>query len=104
VIHLFHLAGNAAVWVALVSALMFCATYALVAPWRSTGEGWHLMTFTGVIGAIFAWIAYRQVLGSPTAPLSIEAPRAAAFTAMAGLLVWRLVLLIRTQVRRRKRR
>jgi uncharacterized membrane protein HdeD (DUF308 family) len=103
VIHLFHLAGNAAVWVALVAALMFCATYALVAPWRSTGEGWHLMTFTGVIGAIFAWIAYRQVLGSPTASLSIELPRALAFSALAGLLVWRLALLIRTQVRRRKR-
>jgi hypothetical protein len=103
VIHLFHLVGNAAVWVALVAALMFCVTYALVAPWRSTGEGWHLMTFTGVIGAIFAWIAYRQVLGSPTTSLSIELPRALAFTALAGLLVWRLVLLIRTQVRRRKR-
>lgn len=101
-IHLFHLAGNAAVWVAMVAALMFCVTYALVAPWRSTGEGRHLMAFTFVLGAIFAWIAYRQVLGSPTAPLSVEAPRAAAFTALAGLLVWRLALLIRTQIRRRK--
>jgi len=102
VIHLFHLVGNTAVWVALAASLMFCVTYALVAPWRSTGEGWHLMTFTFVIGVIFAWIAYRQLLGPPAAPMSIEAPRAAAFTALAGLLVWRLALLIRTQVRRRK--
>ena len=102
---LFHLVGDIAVWVSLLAAVAFCGTYATLAPWRSTGEGWHLMTFTAVIGVAFGWIAYRQTFhAAPPADLSIEVPRAAILWALAGLLVWRLALLIRAQIRRRKRR
>lgn len=100
-----HLAGDVAVWVALAASIAFCITYAAVAPWRASGEGWHLMTFTAVIGLSFAWIAFRQITGPAHSPypLSTEAPRAAILGALAGLLVWRLALLVRTQVRRRRR-
>lgn len=99
-----HLIGSIAVWVAYVAAVTFCVLYALLARWRESAEGWHLMTFTAVLAAAFGWIAYRQVaglhthLGSPT-----EVARAVILTALAGLLVWRLALLIRNQGRRRKR-
>jgi len=104
VIFAIHLVGDAAVWVSLASALAFCATYAVVAPWRRSAEGLHLMTFTAVVGLAFAWIAYRTVTGPhQTLPLSTEAPRTAMYAALAGLLVWRLALLFRAQLRRRKR-
>jgi hypothetical protein len=100
-----HLAGNAAVIVAFLAAVAFCGLYAAIAPWRASAEGRHLMTFTGVIGVAFGWIAYRQVISStPPAPLSLEIPRALILSALAALLVWHLLLLIRTQIRRRKRR
>lgn len=99
-----HLIGNVAVWVALAASIAFCATYAAVAPWRRSGEGWHLMTFTAVIGIAFGWIAYRQTAAAiPLRPLPSEVARAAILSALAGLLVWRLLLLIRTQIRRRRR-
>jgi hypothetical protein len=99
-----HLIGNIAVLIAFISAVTFCALYAAIAPWRTSAEGWHLMTFTGVIGVAFGWIAYRQVIqATPPAGLSIEIPRAVILSALAALLVWRLALLLRAQTRRRKR-
>lgn len=101
----FHLIGNVAVWVALAAAVAFCVAYAAVAPWRRSAEGWHLMTFTAVIGIAFAWIAYRQTVSSvPATRLSVEIPRALILGALALSLVWRFLLLCRTQVRRRRRR
>lgn len=100
----FHLVGNVAVWVALVASVGFCVAYAAVAPWRRSAEGWHLMTFTAVIGVAFAWIAYRQSLSStPPARLTLEVPRAVILGALALSLVWRFLLLCRTQIRRRRR-
>lgn len=100
-----HLIGNIAVLVAFFSAVTFCGLYAAIAPWRASAEGWHLMTFTGVIGVAFGWIAYRQVISStPPAAVSLEIPRAAILSALAALLVWRLLLLLRAQIRRRRRR
>jgi hypothetical protein len=100
-----QLIGNAAVWVALVAAFAFCGTYAAVAPWRSSAEGWHLMTFTAVIGWAFAWIAYRQTFnGAPPMALPSAIARAVILSALAGLLVWRLLLLLRAQMRRRRNR
>ena len=103
---LLHLVGDVAVWVALVASVAFCVTYATVAPWRSSAEGWHLMTFTGVVGLAFGWIAYRQSTGAPHVPPlnpATESARAAILSALAVLLMWRLALLIHTQIRRRRR-
>ena len=100
---LIHLIGNLAVWTAFWAAVLFCALYAALAPWRHSAEGWHLMTFTGVIGVAFGWIAYRQTIAhAPPAGLSIEIPRAVILSALAALLVWRLLLLIQAQTRRRR--
>ena len=99
-----HLIGNIAVLIAFASAVTFCGLYAAIAPWRASAEGWHLMTFTGVIGIAFGWITYRQVIGgTPAAALSLEIPRALILSALAALLVWRLALLLRAQIRRRRR-
>lgn len=103
-IHALHLAGDIAVWVAFISSVAFCVMYALVAPWWRSGEGTHLMTFTAVIGVAFGWIAYRQtVTVIPLRPLGSEVARAVILGALALLLVWRLLLLMRTQIRRRRR-
>jgi hypothetical protein len=101
----FHLIGNIAVVVAFLSTVTFCGLYAAIAPWRASAEGRHLMTMTGVIGVAFGWIAYRQVISStPPAALTLEIPRAAILSALAALLAWRILLLLRAQMRRRKRR
>lgn len=100
--HLFHLAGNGAVWVAFVAAIAFCGLYTAVAPWWRSSEGRHLMTFTAVIGIAFGWIAFRMVTGFGS-PQWLEVVRVAILGALAVLLVWRLLMLIRAQIRRRRR-
>lgn len=101
-ISVLHQAGNVGVWVALGAAVMFCIAYAVLAPWRSSAEGRHLMTFTAVIALAFGWIAYRLVAGARMPPWLLEAMRAVILGALAVCLVWRLALLARTQVQRRR--
>jgi hypothetical protein len=61
------------------------------------------MTFTAVIGLAFGWIAYRLVTGPHhVLAAGTEASRTAIYVALAGLLVWRLVLLFRAQLRRKR--
>lgn len=97
---LIHFIGNVAIWVGLASAVMFCGLYSTV-PWRHTPEGWHLMSMTFTLGGVFGWLAYRTVASpSPPTRVSIEVPRALVLTVLAGLLVWRLVLLLRAQLAR----
>lgn len=99
-----HLIGNIAVWVALAASAGFCGLYAFV-PWRRSAEGWHLMTFTAVLAAAFAWIAYRQTTARTLQlPPPEERARAAILGALALLLVWRFLLLVRAQTRRRRKR
>jgi ribosomal protein L15E len=103
-ISVLHYLGDVAIWTSLVSSYAFCFSYALVAPWRKTEEGWHLMTFTFVIGVAFSWIAYRLVTANHRVglPMKTEASRTAIYVALAGVLVWRLALLVRTQIRRKQ--
>ena len=99
-----HLAGNVAIWTAFWAAVLFCILYAVLAPWWQSGEGRHLMTFTAVIGTAFGWIAYRQTISEVRpAALSLEIPRAVILSALAALLVWRLLLLLQAQTRKRRR-
>lgn len=102
-IPVFHQVGNAAIWVAFAAAVLFCAGYAVLAPWRSSAEGWHLMTMTAVIGLAFGWIAYRLVAGTRMPSWLLEMLRALILSGLAATLVWRLVLLVRNQLRRRRR-
>ena len=100
---LMHTAGNVAVWLAFGAAVVFCGLYSVIAPWRSTAEGWHLMTFTGVVGVAFGWLAYRQTLTRTTiGALPVEVGRVAIYAALAALLVWRLALLLRAQIQPRR--
>lgn len=103
-ISVLHYLGDVAIWTSLVSSYAFCFTYAIIAPWRRTVEGWHLMTFTFVIGVAFSWIAYRLVVihHHVDIPLRTEAARAGIYVALAVVLVWRLVLLVCTQILRRR--
>jgi hypothetical protein len=104
VTHLLRLAGDVAVWAAMVSAVLFCILYALTAPWRRSAEGWHLMTMTATIGLAFIWVAYRQATSHmPALPTATEAKRTGLYTLLAAMLIWRLALLIRAQLWKRKR-
>jgi hypothetical protein len=90
-----HLAGTIALWLGLVSSAALCGLYHLTAPWWRSAEGRHLMSFTGGLALILSWLAYRSVFAAPPPTAGDEVGR----TVVAVLMVWRLALLWRRQIR-----
>jgi hypothetical protein len=97
---LIHLLGNLAAFTAAGSALLFCFLYHLSARWWTSPEGRHLMSFTALLGLVFAFSSYRiavaQVRPLPTGD---EIARTVIFWLVASSLLWRLLLLWRAQIR-----
>jgi hypothetical protein len=107
--HVVHTIGTLALWTALGAALLFCLLYHLSAPWWRSAEGRHLMSFTGGLGLVFGWLAYRSVTTAPgDAHPAEETARTCVYLSLAVLLLWRLGLLWRRQIhpalRRRERK
>jgi hypothetical protein len=99
-----HLLGTLSLIVGAAASIAFVALYGVSARWYRSPEGRHLMTFTGAIGTILVFTAYRNL--STTArpsPLGVEIARLVIFGAVAALLVWRFGLLWRIQHRHWRR-
>lgn len=98
------------VWavVAAVTATVFVVAYAVFANWRRNPDGTpnhsgqHLMTMTVALGSVF-WLVVAARFG--LIPMSWGPYLVyTIYTAMAFLLIWRLVLLIELQVQARRKR
>lgn len=100
-----HLLGTVSLIAGAVTSTMFVALYWVSARWYRSAEGWHLMTFTGVIALVLLFTSYRTLTTAPR-PMSagIDIARLAIFGSVALLLVWRLWLLYRIQIRSSRRR
>lgn len=94
-----HLAGTLALWLGLVSAVAFCGLYHLTAPWWRSAEGRHLMSFTGGLALILSWLGYRSIFAAPPPTTGDEVGRTIVYTVVAVLMVWRVALLWRRQIR-----
>lgn len=82
------------------AATAFVVLYHLSARWWRSEEGIHLMAFTGALAVVFDWIAMRTFLANPRpVSLGVEITRAVIYCTVAALLVWRLWLLYRLQIR-----
>ena len=101
-------AGTFWAFVAAVTATLFVVAYGLLANWRRNPDGsrnnagQHLMTFTVVIGAVM-WLVVAARFGlipMEWSPYLIYV----IYTAVAFLLIWRLVLLAVVQVKSRRKR
>jgi uncharacterized membrane protein len=97
---LIHLIGTIGIVAGAVSATAFVGLYHLSARWWHSEEGWHVMSFTAALAVVFDWLAVRTLLtdARPLAP-GIGVTRAVIFWAIASLLLWRLWLLYRRQIR-----
>ncbi|MEU8682968.1 hypothetical protein [Streptomyces sp. NPDC048611] len=90
-------AGSAIV---LASAVVFVVTYHLLAPWRSTPLGWHLMLFAGSIGGLGGYTVAIAIVGQDgPAAFALRIVRTVLLLTIACLLVQRTVLVIRVQRR-----
>lgn len=101
---LIHLLGTLSLLAGGLAATVFVALYHLSARWWASEEGWHLMAFTGALGAVLDFVAART-LATPPRPtgITVEAIRLAIYALVAVLLLWRLWMLYRIQIRPRRR-
>ena len=95
-----RLAGDVGVYVGAVAATLFVAVYHLSARWWESAEGRHMMSFTAAMALILDYSGVRLLLAAlPPVPPDVAVARAAVFDVVALLLVWRLELLWRLQIR-----
>ncbi|WP_329131758.1 hypothetical protein OG552_11090 [Streptomyces sp. NBC_01476] len=87
-----------------LASLAFVVAYAVTAPWWRSLVGRHVMAVTAAMG----WLGMYTVLitvwpgGAVAAVLRVS--RAVVILALAGLLVQRTVMVVRTQLGKRKTR
>ena len=89
---------TASALVALAS-IAFAVVYHLHAPWRSTPVGRHLMTFTLAIGALGAYTILITLWPEGTPALVLRTARTVLLVVIAGLVVQRIVMVVRVQHR-----
>lgn len=86
--------------IVLLSTLTFIVTYHLLAPWRSTAMGRHLMLFAAAVGGLGAYTVAIAIVGQEgCAAAALRWVRALALLLIAGLFVQRTVMVIRVQRR-----
>lgn len=100
-----HLLGTVSVLAGGVAATLFVVLYHLSARWWTSEEGRHLMSFTFVMAAVLDYVSVRTMVGGSRPPsLGVDVPRFVIFGLVAVLLIWRLLMLYRIQIRPRARR
>lgn len=93
-----HEIGTAALWLGVAAGAAFVVLYHVSARWWRSAEGRHLMSFTAALAMILGWLAYRS-LTAPRALSQVEEyGRTVVYVVVAGLLLWRLELLLRRQI------
>lgn len=95
-----HMLGTVGLVAGAAAATVFVVLYHLSARWWRSEEGIHLMAFTGALAMVFNWLTVRTLLVDPR-PVSagVGVTRAVIYWLVAALLVWRLTLLWRRQIR-----
>ncbi|MEU5660062.1 hypothetical protein ABZ802_31255 [Streptomyces sp. NPDC047737] len=71
-------------------SMMFVVTYHLMAHWRRTPMGWHLMLFTGAIGCLGLYTIVVTITGLDGTPaMVLRFIRSALLLLVAGLMLQR---------------
>ncbi|MFW3477358.1 putative phage holin [Streptomyces microflavus] len=73
-----------------VCSAAFVVTYHLMAHWRRTYMGWHLMLFTGAIGLLGLYTVVVTITGLDGTPaMVLRYVRSALLLLVAGLMIQR---------------
>ncbi|MFE0206980.1 hypothetical protein [Streptomyces sp. NPDC058985] len=95
-----QLANLAASSLVALCSLVFGIVYHRFAPWRSTVVGRHIMTFTLAIGALGAYTVAINVWDYGAPAMVLRTVRTLLLLVIAGLVVQRIVMVVRAQHRR----
>jgi hypothetical protein len=91
--------GSASFFIAAIVATVFIVLYPLLAPFYRSEAGWHIFSFMVVVALLLdhgsATLIFGQYPGR-------EWVRGIGFPLLAIVLTWRVLILIRVQLLRRK--
>lgn len=90
-------ANSGASGLVFVAAAGFVVAYAVLAPWRRSEVGRHVMGFSAAVGALGLYTVLVTVWPDGTVATVLRVARVLLLIALAGLLVQRTRLLIRAQ-------
>ncbi|MFI0894904.1 hypothetical protein [Streptomyces sp. NPDC020983] len=95
-----EVANAAASGAVALAAAVFVVTYNVLAPWRASATGRHVMTFSAAVGALGAYTVAVTLWPDGTAATVLRVARVVVVLGLAGLLVQRTWMVIRAQRRR----
>jgi hypothetical protein len=80
-----------------VAAAVFVTAYAVLAPWRRSGMGRHVMAFSAAVGLLGVYTVLAAVWPHGVAATALRVIRVALLVALAALLVQRTWMVVRAQ-------
>lgn len=87
-----------------LAALAFVTAYAVFAPWWRSLIGRHVMAVTAAMGWLGVYTVLITVWPDGAVAAALRVSRSVVILGLAGLLIQRTVLMIRTQLANRKDR
>lgn len=85
-----------------LAAAAFVTAYAVFAPWWRSLVGRHVMAVTAAMGWLGVYTVLITVWPGGIVAVALRVSRSVVILALAGLLVQRTVMMIRTQLANRK--
>lgn len=96
------LAGDIAVFLTFIFSALFCILYGFFAKWWTTEFGIHIWTFTLMYAVLFGWFSWAVLTRDYPPPPEQWLGRFIFIGMQAAFMGWRLSLLIRMQIVRKR--
>lgn len=96
-------AGTLAFYALTIVSILFVLTYHVLSPWWRTEAGRNIMAVMASLAAIGAWGSYVNLLADPRSAPLFYPTRFFLFSGLTLAIGWRIVILVRAQLARRRR-
>lgn len=96
-------AGTYAFYALAAVSVAFVLLYAVLSPWWRTEAGRNIMAVMGCLAVIGAWGSYVNLRDDPTSAPLFYPTRFFLFSVLTLAIGWRIVMLVRAQLARRKK-
>ena len=98
-----YLIWRVLLWLGTIGGAGFLLGYPLLAPFRRSEAGWHLMTFTAGVALLFLYLLLGNYGVTRQWGPFVQACIAIGIAALlVAAVYWRITILLRAQLRRRR--
>jgi hypothetical protein len=96
--------GTLALFLTALGFFTFCALFHVLADWRATEMGKHMMTFMLVCTCISSYAFFATAFWSPSIPVHLgkSLVRLIMYGSLGTVVWWRVRILVRMQIQARR--